>query len=797
MTLLTLPTRLLKSLALWLYDHPGKALTLVALLIALSAASLSRIKVDTGVVTLVGHETPSFQTYKAFTDTFGHDFYAIVTVAAQDVLAKDNLERLQALHNDIRRNTPHVQRVISLVNAPWPRRKDERVVISGALTPWPDTGQALQARQQAILDYPPYHNFLINADRSLTLVVVELKKEVSVDGKTVATAAPQYAEVAQALKQIRTRHQSDDFRLLVTGEAVTNVAVERAFLMELLAIGSASYAFGVILMWLLFRRVTSVVLPGLIIAATIIMTFASMAVSDAPLQLTSSIIPPLIVGLGVADAIHLLNAFYRHQQSTLSSREAFTRSLDETLGAILMTSITTAIGLFSFGLVQVYALSGFGLYAGVAALIACIMTILLAAPLLALASARTAARAPLLHIHRDRIGRLASRFVRFSGKHHKGIILFSLAITLVSAYGITRITLNHDTLDWVPQDWEELRGMRLIDEHFASVSAFDLILDSGRRDGVLDPSFMKSLRELAETITSRENTVFSAARSIDSYLQQISLAMDGKVTRYHEHENAQDLAWRDMRFFQLAMPTEFRSLVSSDYRYVRLTASTSRRDAMEFHTARQQLADALAGQQIPAVSVTGLIPILRETLDVIITGAISSFIQSMLAIGVLMCLFFRSLRVGVLSMLPNVAPILLVLATLSALDVQLDMITIMIGSLVIGVIVDDTIHFISNFQRALNNGKTPAEACEYALSTSGHAMLATSVVLIGSFAVMGISQLENIQLFAMISTSILALGLLADVLLMPAIMQWLYRHHDVPASTPPSPDAGAHKKTGE
>lgn len=767
----------LKHLVLWLFDHPRKAVTLILLLLVVSGMALTRIKIDTGVVTLVGHESPSFKAYESFTDVFGHDFYALVTVSADDVLSRQNLERLRALHRDIQANTPHIERVVSLINVPRPHNNNGRVVLSGALMPWPDTDEALQARQQAILDYPPYHNFLVNPQRDFTLVVIQLRKHIVIEGEQVAVSVPQYAEVAESLKQTIRDYQADDFQLTVTGEAATNAAVERAFVIELLVLGSASYAFGVILLWLIFRRTIAVILPGLVIATTIVITFACMALAGAPLQLTSSIIPPLIVGLGVADAVHLLNAFFRHQGNSNSRREAFSKALDETLGPILLTSLTTAVGLLSFCLVQVYALSGFGLFAAVATLIAFLMTFLLAAPFIALLPDARDDNSVQLFGKRDAINAVARHCVAFAGRHPGRIILGTALAAMMSAYALSSLKLNHDTLDWLPQDWQELRGMKLVDQHFSAASSFELIIDSGERNGVLDPQFIHSVRSLSQRLTDADNSVFSSVRSIDEYMQQISLAMDGRILNYHEHDNAADLIWRDMRLFQIGMRNEFAALVSQDYRYIRLTAPTSRHWAMEFDTPRRQVQQALASEPtLTSVAVTGLIPILRETLDVIIAGAISSFIQSMLAITVLLVFFFRSMRIGLLAMLPNVTPIMLVLALLSAAGATLDMITIMIGSLVIGVIVDDTIHFVSNFRHAMAQGQAPAASCEYALSTSGHAMLVTSVVLIGSFAIMGISQLENIQLFATISSSILALGLAADFLVMPAIMQWLYRH---------------------
>ena len=446
----------------------------------------------------------------------------------------------------------------------------------------------------------------------------------------------------------------------------------------------------------------------------------------------------------------------------------------ETARPVVLTTVTTAIGLFSFMLVGVQALSGFGLFAGLASLLACVMTFVVTAVILSRVSA-DAVVPPAFLGQRRLINRVASFCVALTGRHGGKVILLTLLLGLVSLYGVQRLKLSHDTLDWIPSSWTEIRGLELIDHHFGSASSYELVVDSGAPGGVRSVAFVSVLADLARDLRQGDAAeVFSLAQSVQDYLADISRAMDGEVLDYRNYTNGDELVWRDMRFFQIGMPEAFASMVSRDYRYARMTVGLSREQAMESERAREVL-DAVVARHGGAevVEVTGFLPMLRQTLDIIHAGAILSFVVSLLMIFLLLLLFFRNFSVAMLTMLPNVVPIVFVLALLAVAGVRLDMITIMIGSLIIGVIVDDTIHFLSNFRHAQQAGQSVPESCEHALQTSGHAMLATSLVLMGAFAVLGMSQLGLLSLFALISVTILALGLAADFLLMPAIMQWL------------------------
>ncbi|MCC1495813.1 MMPL family transporter [Alcanivorax sp. 1008] len=775
MRLTDLIGRRLATFALWLYDRPRTSATLLALLLLAAVSQLPRLELDTSVGSLLGLDSPEFVSYQSFTERFGNDAYAVITVSAADVLAPQTLQRLRDLHKELEKEAPHVRRVTSLLNAPRLYRRDQRTVISGLLNPWPETDEQWLAWQQEVLSSERYRNVLINSARNFTLIVLQLNSTLRQGDKTVPMGAVGYAELVDAIRPLLAQHQAEDFSLELTGEAAADAAIQRAFVRELLVLGVASLVVGMLLIWLLFRSPMAVVLPLAIIITTAVVTFAIMALVGQPLQLTLIIMPPLIVGLGVADAVHVLNAYSRHIELKNTPRQAFSAALTETARPVLMTSLTTAAGLFSFMLVGIQALSSFGLFAGIATLLACLFTFAIAA--LALSwSPMPVAASTVLFGRRELIDRTAVFCVALAGRHAGKIILATMLAGGMAIYSLSSLRLNHDTLAWVPDEWTEIRGFKLLDQNFAAASPFELVIDSGAPGGVRKSEFITLLRDIAEDFSAGEAaTVFSSVSSVQTYLEDISRAMDGRSLDYAEFSNADDLVWRDLRFFQIGMPDAFHALVSGDYRYARMTLATSRAWAMEYDTPKRLVDDVLRRHDGVVAEATGFLPILRHTLDVIISGAAMSFVASMLMVLTMMALFFRSLPTATLAMLPNVVPILLVLAAISAAGAQLDMITIMIGSLIIGVIVDDTIHFLNNFQTARASGQTAAQSSQHALQTSGHAMLATSLVLIGAFAMLGFSQIGIISLFAVISSSILALGVLGDFVLMPAIMQWLYR----------------------
>src|SRR5690606_10132908 len=198
--MISILSRYLKRFALWQYDRPIRSTVILAFVLLAAAMQLPKLQIDTSIGSLLGHESPAFKAYQSFTEHFGHDVYALVTVSADDVLSPETMVRLRDLHEDVQASLPHVKRVTSLINVPHPRQRNGRIVLSGAMNPWPASEQEWQRRQDEILQYKPYHNFLINEGRNFTVVAIQLDRMVSQGDRKRPISTTDYAAVVTALK---------------------------------------------------------------------------------------------------------------------------------------------------------------------------------------------------------------------------------------------------------------------------------------------------------------------------------------------------------------------------------------------------------------------------------------------------------------------------------------------------------------------------------------------------------------------------------------------------------------------
>lgn len=770
--------RSLVRITLFFYDHAWLALLLLLLTAAAAISQLPRVNLDTSVEGLLGRDSVSYQEYSRFVQQFGHDWFITITIEADDVLAPVVLEKLRQLHTEIEAGVPHVAHVLSLADAPWLYGHNDTIYAGRMTDNWPNSEESWQLYQERIQNYLPFRNLLVDENRRLTVIILQLKtRVVTNEGDSRAVATPEYVETVSALRPLLGYFSDADFRMEITGDAAADAALQMALLRDLIVLGLLSFLVGCLLFWSLFRRVLVQLLPVTVYVLTAISCIALMVFLDKPLQISISILPPLVIAFGLAGSIHLLNALFRYYRDSAALRDAFAQALQHTVLPMLLTAVTTAIGMLSFAFVSIEAQASIGILGAFAAMFAYVFTLLTAA---LVCRWMPFAVAPRPHRSMQRGSSLLLRISKFcvdlAARYPRAIVSGSLVLFLVSGLMATQLRFVHDTLNWLPGDWTEIRGIALLDEHFGGSVSFDLIIDTGREDGIYDPAFMDALGDFHQALEQLvTDGMAGGVFSIYRHLQQVGLALDGRTHRYTDLRNGEQVLWRDLRLLKLSMGDDFSRFVTADGQFLHLRLLVRRQDAIAFHPLRDAVDDILASRPWPfATTLTGLLPVLYATLEEITAGSRQSYLVAVVAITLLMMLFLSSVREGIIVMLPNLLPISLVLALLCWLDMPLDALTAMVAAIMAGLVVDDTIHFLFAFRQSLAKHADVFRACQTALETSGRAMLMTTLILGASFSVLYLSELGNLVTFATMSIGIISIGLVADFVLLPALMMLLH-----------------------
>ena len=783
------------------------------------ASQVPNIVIDTSNEAFFEADDPILTQYDAFRDQFGRDEVVVVTIQPKDVFERQFLEQLKAFHEDLENEVPYLDEVISLVNVTSIKGEADELLVKELLEDWPEDEAGIAALKKDVLSNKFYKNLLISEDGTFTTVIIrsnaftgedtltedsEFVEDMFEDeGDSDSTENADVSELGEAPSDRISEQQNTEFTTAIasvvqrytTPEFPTNVAgspvmtgVLKDEMMRniprftLMALGLIA-----ILLLLLFRTPVGVFLPLLTVIMSLISAVGLMSLSGTPFTVVTQILPSLLLAVGVGYSVHLLTIYFHHVQRNGDKEKAIVFALGHSGLAIFMTSLTTAGGLISFVPAPLAPVSALGLFGAIGVLLAVFYTLFFVPAVLA-----------VLPVSKKRIDSDSKRssladkilggFGMFAVNRPWTVVLGSVLLAFVAVGGITQLRFSHDVISWFPEDNPIRLATEVVDENLKGATTIEFIIDTGKINGVKDPDFMQRLDDfnhLAEqwkpaASADYENLQVGKSSSIADTLKQIHQALNENQEEFYVVPEDRDLIGQELILFENSGSDDLENVVDSQFSQARITVKTSWADAGAYTEMIRQLEEIAHELFADAkeIIVTGLVPLLVRTIDLVMLSMVISYSAAALIITLMMILLLTDWRLGLWSMIPNFLPILMGLGLMGALDLPLDMASMLVGSIALGLAVDDTVHFLHNFRRYFHESGNVKEAVSNTLQTAGRAMLFTTVALSIGFFVYTQATLKNLFSFGLITGFTIIMALLADLLLAPAMMALIYRNQD-------------------
>jgi len=773
-----------------IYRWRWVVLLLMLSVVAGFASQMPKLTTATSNESFLHSDDPILLAYNDFRDQFGRDELIIIAIQPPDVFDLKFLKRLKALHEDIEAKVPHVNEITSLINARNTRGDRDQLIVEDLLEKWPQNKDDLMVLKKRVLSNPLYLNRLISEDSGFTTIVIqtnsfsdegndldvtagfddaEKPSKDSQKGRPVFLTEKENTAVVMSVSKIVSRYQADDFRLYLAGSPVVTTMVKISMQKDMkLFIILSVLAIGLCL-FLMFRRVTGVVLPLLVVILTLISTLGVMALAGVPVTTVTMVLPSFILAVGVGASVHVLALFYRYLDKTGKKKDSIVHAMGHSGLAIVMTSLTTAAGLASFSTAEVASVANLGIFAGAGVMLALFYTIILIPVLLAIIPIKAKTR-PQDH-----------RSLFFSTGHPKAIAIASAVLILISLIAATRLNFSHDVLKWQPDKAPVRIATQKINDELKGSVTLEVILDTGRENGLYDPVILKKLDRLAEEIERIEqgDLFVGMASSVADILKEIHQALNENRPEFYSIPDNPKLIPQEFLLFENSGSDDLEDVIDSRFQIARFTIKVPWLDALKYAPFLKDVEArfrAAFGQDAD-ITITGLMTLFCRALTAAVHSMGKSYAIAAGVITIMMILLIGNLRIGLISMLPNLAPIIVIMGIMGLFGFPLDMFTMLIGSIAIGMVVDDTVHFMHNFRRYYNETGDVTEAVRQTLHTAGRAMLVTSVVLSLGFFVLMFASMNNVFYFGMLTGITILLALLADFLLAPALMAIFIKPH--------------------
>jgi predicted RND superfamily exporter protein len=751
-------------------------------------AQLVRLEVDNSVEAFLHDDDPSLIHYNEFRDQFGRDDVTVVAIEPREIFDLAFLEKLRALHEDLENEVPYLEEVTSLVNARSTRGEGDELIVEDLLEEWPRDEAQLAALKQRVFANPLYLDSLISRDGRLTTVTIE-PITYSPSGESEAlfgfedqpseAPEPRYltdwenSALVKAVRRVMLRHQEPDIKMYLAGVAVVEERLEDEMQSDIARFLSLSILIIIIILYVVFRRASGVFLPLLTVAFSLLTTMGAMALLGISLSLTTEILPSFLLTIGVCYSVHILAIFFQQLGRGIRRQEALSYALGHSGLAVLMTGLTTAGGLASFVWAEVKPVSELGIVGPLGVILAMVFSLVLLPALLAVVPLRADTRQASV------LTGLVVAFGRFSAQNPRTVLGVSMLVLVLAAVGASRLRFSNDYFLWLPESEPLKAATELVDRELRGSVALEAVLETGKENGLHAPELLRRLEEAGfANRTIRHGELFIGKTvSLADVLKETHQALNENQAEYYAIPSDRQLVAQELLLFENSGSDDLEELVDSQFSTARISMKIPWTDWMLYpqflKQMRQQLA-AILGEDV-RFHLTGFCAVMARAASSFIVTMARSYISALLIITPLMIFLLGSFRRGLLSMAPNLAPILLTLGLMGWLEIPLDMSTMLIGGIIIGLAVDDTIHFMHRFNCYYEQTGDPHRAVQETLETTGQAMLFTSVVLGAGFLAFTLSYMLNITMFGLLLTFATAMAFLADVTLAPALMVMVTR----------------------
>ena len=772
--------------------HPKKIILFMMLISILLISNLPKITIDTSTEGFLHADDPALVRYEEFKEQFGQDEKILVVIQAKNIFDLSTLKKIQTLHTELENSVPYLNDITSLINARNTRGEGEQLIVEDLFENFPTNEKELAAIKEFALNNAMYKNLLYNEDYTMTTIILEPNTyessnnvdaldgfEIETEGEDIRNEEsefltdPSKSEMVRTADKIAKEFNSEDFTVFVAGSLAVNDYNKQSVQKDMQKFVKLVLLMMMAFLFIVFRRISAVLLPIFIVVLSLLTTISIMAIVGTPITIPTQILPSFLLAVGIGAVVHLLAIFFKYLNSNENTKEsAISHSLGHSGLAIIMTSLTTAAGLLSFSTASIAPIADLGIFAAIGVIIALVNTLVLLPAILAVLPIK-----PAKVKHQEKSQKMDTLLIAisdFSFNHAKKIVMASSVIVIVWVYFAMGVEFKHDPLSWQPDDSPVKIATATVDRELRGSVTMEVIIDTREENGLYSSELLIKIDSLVKEAQALKTDKHFVGKgwSVADVLKEIHRALHQNKSEYYTVTQNDALIPQEFLLFANSGSDDLEDFVDSSFSKARLTFKLPWMEAGEYEEISDELTDLLRvglGNDVE-ITITGMVPLFQRTLAAAMSSMAISYVVAFILIGIMMVILLGSFKIGLTSMIPNVLPIIMTIGFMSMVNMPLDMFTMLVGAIVIGLSVDDTVHFFHNFAKYHHQGYSTKESIEKTMIGTGRALVATTIVLSLGFYVYMFASLSNLINFGILAGGAITIALFSNIILGPALL---------------------------
>ena len=808
----------------WVLDRPRWVVLGLLVVVGLFATQISDFRLDASADSLLLEDDADLRYYRKMIERYGaRDFLVVTYRPAGELLGNASLEKLDALRDDLLELTA-IEDVVTLLDVPLLTSPPIDFVELGSVTRTlrdADADRELAARE--LSSSPFYSELLVSRDGRTTALIAYLAqntegnallhersqlREAQWDGRLDEAGAGRLAEVSRryadlqaaysvqrtadiaAVRAVLERHREGG-RMFLGGVAMIASDMIDFIDRDLRLFGTTVFAFLVLMLAIIFRRIRWIVLPLGGCVLTVILMMGTLALARWPVTVISSNFVSLLLIITMAMIVHLIVRFreLQNREPETSTRELVARTIHFMFPPILYTALTTIVAFVSLLVSGIRPVIDFG-YMMTAGIVLALGVIFLLFPSVLVLLPRATGE------EKDFTRGVTLMFARLSERFRHGILMAAGVIAILSVIGISSLDVENRFIDYFDPDTEIYQGMLEIDRHLGGTTTLDLVLEAdpevlARQAAEAEDDFYAEFEDEADAsapagfwfnpLRLREiRTVHSWLEAQPEIGKVLSLDTVARMAEsINDGQPLDDLKVGLLREGLGRLSPQLRQVLLDPYlsedgnttriqlRVIDSDPSLRRAELLErvdafLHTEQ--------GYERTRFRQSGLLVLYNNMLQSLYASQIQTLGFVFLAILGMFLVLFRSWRLALIAIMPNMLPALMVLGVMGGLGIPLDLMTITIAAISVGIAVDNTIHYIVRFRREFPTDRNYRATMWRCHGSIGRAMYYTSLIIIVGFSILALSNFTPTIYFGLLAGLAMLTALVASLTLLPVLL---------------------------
>ncbi len=752
----------------WVLNNKRIAAAILAVILFASIAFYPQLRFDNTPDSFFIQGDPTLEMYNKYKDTFGSDEFSFIVIDAPEKWTSSFINKIDQLTKSIE-SLDAVTEVTSITNVRYIQGLQGAIDVSEFLESSENLteSQLLNKRTQA-LNHPFYRDLLISADGNKVGVLAETElrpKEVMYK-----------IELAENIRNIINSETYADLNPVVVGAPIIDADVFKIINTESAIFGSLSFLIVGLGFYFIFRSWLGVILPLTIATFSIMFAVGLMAMMGAPAGLLTPIMPGFLMSVGVGSTVFLLTEIYQRRLAGKSLKDSISDAYSHSAVTSILSVATTAGALFTFSWSKVKPVEEIGLIMG-GGLVASVIFALLLIPLVLswVGDIKISERLRKTLTARNVFVEKIAEFVYRKWKLMLSLLVICIAI---SGWGVTKLSVDYYYIGLFKEDTNIFKSYKYVDESLRGAASMEVIFDVSNVEGVdaKSPELLKSMATLQREMEKKFTDLGLESYSAADLVMEINQALnEGDESQFRIPDSRQSIA-EAMFLYESSGDDELEEFISQDYKQARINLRLKYLPESNYAPLYAFLDEFFAELKNTSgydmsINVTGVIPLWSTLTGYLLETEVQAILLSALVVLCVMVLVFRSVLLGTAMMLCNLIPVVMVLGAMGFMGIFIDPFTLLVSAIAIGMLDDDTIHFVRGFLKHLHNEPgTMLTSLKHAYTNSGQAMIFLSMVLVAGFLVYNLSGVASLAKFGTLTALAIGVGACCEFLFTPAVL---------------------------